>query len=139
MSNSKGSIGQAYIVAHLLERDYNVLIPVQEGLPYDLVVEKGGQYRRVQCKYRKAERGAIKVPKRNNDYRGIGTVVYSRDNIDGFAIYCPDYRQIYYVPIGDLDGTTKSLCLRIEAPKNRQVKGIRTAADYLYPERLFQN
>lgn len=138
MSNSKGSIGQAFIVAHLLENDYNVLVPVQDGLPYDLVIERQGQYRRLQCKYRKADKGAIKVPKRNNDYRGVGTTVYSQENIDGFAVFCPDNRQIYYVPVLELDAISKNLCLRIEAPKNQQVKGVRNAADYLSPERLFE-
>lgn len=137
MSNSKGSIGQAYIAAHLLESGYNVLTPMTAGLPYDLVIEKHGVYRRLQCKYRSAEQGAVKVPKRNNDYRGVGTIVYSRENIDGFAVYCPDTRQIYYVPIEELDGIEKHLCLRITAPKNNQLKGIRLASDYLDPERLF--
>lgn len=137
MSNSKGSIGQAVIIAHLLESGYNVLTPVADGLPYDIVVERGGVYKRLQCKYRSAEAGAIKVPKRNNDYRGVGTVTYSKENIDGFAIYCPDNRGVYFVPIEDLDATAKHLCLRITPPRNGQVKGIHLAAVYTDVGRLF--
>jgi hypothetical protein len=136
MSNSKGSIGQAFIVAHLLESGFNVLVPVQDGLPYDLVVERSGAYRRLQCKYRTAENGAIKVPKRNNDHRGIGTIVYTKENIDAFAVYCPDNRQIYFVLIEELADISKHLCLRISSPRNNQSRGVRLAADYLDPERL---
>jgi hypothetical protein len=137
MSNSKGSIGQAFIAAHLLESGFNVLVPVQDGLPYDLVIERGGVYKRVQCKYRTAENGAVKVPKRNNDYRGVGTVVYCKANVDAFAIYCPDNKQIYFVLIEELDGISKHLCLRIDSPRNNQAKGVRLAVDYLNPERIF--
>lgn len=137
MSNTKGSIGQAFIVAHLLESGYNVLLPATAGLPYDIVVERDGQYRRVQCKYRTAEAGAIKVPKRNSDHRGFETVAYSKANIDAFAVYSPDSRQVYYVPVEELDGISKHLCLRLVPARNNQAKGIRMATEYLDPQRLF--
>ena len=46
-----------------------------------------------------------------------------------FAVYFPDKDTVYMVPVEDVGRT--SAMLRLEPPKNGQVKGVRLAASYL--------
>jgi len=45
-----------------------------------------------------------------------------------FGVYCSELNKVYLVPVMDV-GTTQA-SLRLEAPKNGQVKGIRLASEY---------
>lgn len=52
---------------------------------------------------------------------------YTND-VDYFAVYSPDLRKIYLVPIAHV-GNTES-CLRLVPAKNNQEKHVKYAADY---------
>jgi PD-(D/E)XK nuclease superfamily protein len=53
------------------------------------------------------------------------------DEIDLFAVYCPDTERVYVIPV---DEATESVgSLRVLPPANGQARRIRWAADYELP------
>jgi hypothetical protein len=131
-----GEQSEAIIMAKLLEVGYSVLMPFGDNRRYDLVIEDAdGQFWRVQCKtgwlendgdyiefatastYYHTRAGRMDHGRR--DYRG---------QIDYFAVYCPETRKVYLVPIDQVGNT--SAMLRLEPTKNNQKKNVRWAKDY---------
>lgn len=53
-------------------------------------------------------------------------------DVDLFVVFCPDTEHIYAVPIEDAKRGGVQY-LRVDAPRNSQVKGICWAADYALP------
>lgn len=51
----------------------------------------------------------------------------NKDEIDLYCIYCPDTDECYY--LNPLD-YKRSVTLRVEAPRNNQLKNVRLAADF---------
>jgi hypothetical protein len=51
---------------------------------------------------------------------------------DVFLVHCPDTERIYAVPVGD-SGVLMTASLRVDAPANNQLKGIRWATDHELP------
>lgn len=52
--------------------------------------------------------------------------------IDAFAVYCPEVKRAFLVPIGELTSPNYGY-LRVEAPPNGQIRNIRWATDYEIP------
>lgn len=50
-SKHKGSYAVAQCVAKMYEKGYEVLFPLGDRMPYDLVIDDGKTLRKVQCKY----------------------------------------------------------------------------------------
>jgi len=124
-----GDITEAMVLAALLESGATILAPFGNSHRYDLVVEKDGNFLRVQCKTGRLKNGAIQAKAcsiqnphlggRSKDYLGQAEL---------FGIYCPETHGVYLVPV---DGSpTNTISLRLEPTRNRQAKGIRWAKDY---------
>ena len=118
-----GNITEARILAELASRGMNVLVPFGQGLPYDLVVEKDGKFQRVQCKTGALRNGVVVFNTSSDDhgsYEGL---------VDVFAVFCPQNGKVYWVPIAAA-GTQTGMYLRVDPPKNGQVKNIRYAREF---------
>ena len=50
--------------------------------------------------------------------------------IDAFAVYCPELRASFLVPIADVSAAQRA-ALRVSAPISNQATGIRWAAHYV--------
>ena len=50
-SKEKGDLAVAYAIAYYVEKGYEVLTPLGDKKPYDIVLEKNNVFTRVQCKY----------------------------------------------------------------------------------------
>ena len=131
-----GEQSEAIITAKLLEAGYSVLMPFGDNRRYDLVIEDAdGKFGRIRCKTGWLENDgdyiefataskyyhtrAGRTDHGRRDYRG---------QIDYFAVYCPETRKAYFVPI-DHVGNNNAL-LRLEPTKNNQKKNVRWAEDY---------
>lgn len=132
-----GDRSTAYVLATLLEIFDHVLLPFGENSRYDLLVDTGSQFIRVQCKtgrlrkgsilfpavssyyhYPSASRSAVPDEHRKRDYRG---------DADIFGVYCADNGKVYFVPVEEVG---KAGNLRVEQSLNNQVKRIRWAVHY---------
>jgi hypothetical protein len=130
-SDEKGSIAEAAIVAAAIKLRVPVLKPINDGRRYDLVFELGNRFLRVQCKWAPRRGNCILVGscscRRGRD--GFIRSMYSPNEVDVVAAYCPDIDQCFAIPIARIDGHP-SMTLRLSPTRNNQRKGVNWARDF---------
>lgn len=137
-----GDRSEAHVLAALVDHFPTVLTPWGENCRYDFVVETDdGELLRIQCKTGRLRRGAILFHTSSFTYHhpkheGRGTVEHCSKGYEGdvdlFAVYCPDTRGVYLVPLDDVPASGGTL--RVAPTKNGQHARIRWAAQYeLHP------
>jgi hypothetical protein len=62
-----------------------------------------------------------------SDRRGTHTVPIDKREVDIFCVYCPDTDECYYLAPGEFGSNAT---LRVERPKNGQMKGVKFASDF---------
>lgn len=123
-----GNISEAKVLTLLLELGYKVSIPFGVGCSYDCVIDDGTNLQRLQVKTGRLRNGCIHFAAwSHNGSRGNHLKKRYTDRADLFAVYCPDNNKVYLVPVKDvgLNGL-----LRIDVPRNGNVKRIRWAESY---------
>ena len=124
-----GDRTEAIVMAALLQVYESVLIPFGNGRRYDMVVDSGSRFLRIQCKTGRLRKGAVEFnthsqdPK-NRGGRGVGY----RGQIELFGVHCPETGKVYLVPAEDV--AENHGYLRVEPPRNGQLRGIRMAEKY---------
>ncbi len=100
---------------------------------YDLAIDTGGRFTRVQCKTGRLKNGCVIFATKST--RANRTECFSRGyegEIDFFAVYCEALDRLYAVPV---EIAPKGYCvLRVDRPANNQETSIRWAKDYEVPE-----
>lgn len=134
MVNTK-SIGErteAIVLAELLKAGYVVLLPFGDNQRYDLVIERGGEFKRVQCEtarlYSRHQNVLTFATSSSYAHRGRPSKDY-RGEADFFGVYSPDTGQCYLVPVDDVG--IKEARLRVAPALNNQTANIRLADNYL--------
>jgi hypothetical protein len=127
-----GIEAEAAILADLVRRNCRVLIPFGDSCRYDLLIDREGEFIRIQCKTGRLFRGAVyfKPYSKIGNGRGQGRRQYTKEEIDLFAVYCPELSTIFYMPIEDCKATTHK-ALRVEPAKNGAEKNITYASQYI--------
>jgi hypothetical protein len=108
----KGKRTEAAILCVLDGLGKSVLIPWGEER-YDLVVDEGGGFQRIQCKPGILRRGCIEFKTCIQDIRRPAGDGGYHGQIDSFAVYCPQNRKVYLIPIADVPCLTLGT-LRLE-------------------------
>lgn len=105
MRNTKhtGDIAVAIIAARLLQAEYAVLVPMGDNQPYDLVIEKEGIFKRIQCKNGRITKNgrAIKFST-CSVYSHKPGVFVKKDytgRADYFGVYVPILDKVFLVPV----------------------------------------
>jgi hypothetical protein len=124
---TRGNAAEAQILSEFVCKGFNVLTPFGGGQPYDLAVDLGDGFLRVQCKTAwLVARGCLAFHCRATDH-GRGRVPY--DGLaDLFAVYLPPTDGIYLIPVRAVPGHVGRM--RLEPAKNNQRRGVRFAADF---------
>ena len=123
------------VLARLVQAGKEILVPFGENQRYDLVIDEGDRFIRVQCKTGRLRKGAISFNTCSVDYHhpnSRGSRPYRRDycgDAELFGVYCLATDGVYLVPVEDVGRSTASL--RIEPTRNGQAKKIRWAKNYL--------
>lgn len=130
-TKTAGDLAEAAILKQFFLKGYKVLKPFGDNYQYDLVVDNGQGFKRVQCKsaaYHK-DKGAIYCLLMRKEYvnKKYINVLYRKEDVDYFALYCKDIDRAYLIPNQD---NLASITLRVEPPKNNQSKGVIYAKDY---------
>jgi hypothetical protein len=123
---------EAAILAELVQRGYQVLVPFGVNQRYDLVLDIEGEFVRAQCKTGRLRDGVIRFHTcsvRSNTHRTFYRD-YSGD-ADVFLVYCRETSHIYAVPVAEIGPSIGFL--RVDPPQNGQEAGIRWARDYELP------
>lgn len=116
----------------LVRRGFKVLTPLGVNQRYDLVVDTGAGFLRIQCKTGRVDKGCVVF--NTKSVRSSRTGIFSRcyvGAVDLFAVHCPDTGGIYVVPVDGLPVDEARLRLRPTA--NNQSRGVRWATDYSLP------
>jgi hypothetical protein len=134
MGNTKtiGNATEAVVMAEFLKAGFPVLIPFGENSRYDLVVEAGGRFLRVQCKTASpCGQGVIRFHARSvrlKDGRGGIENRSYRGQADLFGAYSPFAGQVYILAVDEVPET--DVWLRLTPAKNNQQLRIRLAEDH---------
>lgn len=128
-----GDASEAMVIARLVQAGKMVLLPFGENHRYDLVLDEGTEFVRVQCKTGKLRQGAIWFNTCSVAYQrtDLGFKAYHVDYkgaADLFGVYCQVTDAVYLVPVKDVGNTMGTL--RVEPTRNGQAKKIRWAKDY---------
>jgi len=123
-----GDKSQAIILAELIRAGKVVLLPFGDNQRYDLVIDDGGIFTRVQCKTGNLVDGVITFPASSSyTHRGGKRKSYTGE-IEMFAVYCPDTDKVYTILVSECPVSHCSL--RVDPPLNNNVVRIRWAKDY---------
>ncbi len=129
-TKQKGDLGVLKAQVDLFEQGFTILAPLTEHAPFDLVAYKDGKFQRVQVKYRKLDKFGkldVKFSTCWTDKRGTHTVPVDKDEVDLYCVYCPETDECYYLNPREYGS---NVTLRVETPKNSQLKNVKFAADY---------
>jgi len=135
----KGAIGaesEAVIAASLIQAGYTVLTPNGYMHRYDLVIEDAnGEFWKIQCKtaWLSKDRATLRFNGYSLLMKGQKGRLESKrmgyeNDVDYFAVYSPDTRKVYILPITHVKNTEN--CLRLIPTGNNQEKNVRYAAEY---------
>jgi hypothetical protein len=120
------------IMLGLRRAGYDVLVPFGENTRYDLVIEAGARFSRVQCKTGRLRSGAVRFNACSTYAHHPNPKFVRRDytdEIDFFGIYCPETGGVYLVPITEAP-IRRQGALRVMPTRNNQSRNIRFAARY---------
>ena len=125
-TKDKGNRAEGAVMAALIKKGKQVLLPIGENQRYDLVVDEGeGRFIRIQCKcgHLNSSRSVLIFRACSiHGHRGRGTKDY-RGEADSSEL-----DKVYLVPVSAVAKTCGNL--RLTPSKNNQTKGILVATQY---------
>ena len=114
-TNKIGDICEVKVLADLVGKGYTVLQPFGDNARYDLVVDNGTKFIRIQCKSGRLRDGCVLFNTYStHTHRGGAAKKGYAGEADVFASYCPDTDEVYYVSVDE--APTARLQLRVEPP-----------------------
>jgi hypothetical protein len=129
-----GDKTEAMVIARLVQAGKTVLLPFGENQRYDLVIDEGDHFVRVQCKTGRLKEGAIRFNTCSYSYhhpnnRGLRASRHPYyGQADAFGVYCSETDRAYLVPV---ESVGRSLAaLRVNRPRNNQSRKVRWARDF---------
>lgn len=115
-------------MAQLLQVYDCVLIPFGNGRRYDLVVDDGERFLRIQCKTGRLRNGAVVFNASSSHWHRGGADKGYRGEAEFFGVYCQETGKVYVVPVGEVTETRGYL--RVVPAVNSQTQGVRWASQY---------
>ena len=133
----RGDATEAIVRMAFVVRGVTVLEPVGDNEPYDIVVDRNGEFSRIQVKtaYDGPNGGSVRFETRTTRVKSSG---YEPGRYDGriefFAVFSPETGDIYLVPVEDAQ--KDAMTIRYRTAKNNNTSQINWHADYLLDEPL---
>lgn len=130
-TKDKGDLGLLKVQCKICELGHIILNPMTEHSPFDFVSYKDGKFYRIQVKYRSMKNGCVQVPFRTswNDRNGTHSRYYNLNDIDIFAVYCPNTDKCYFIHTNEYKNN-KYISLRITPAKNNQKTNVLFAKEF---------
>ena len=102
-TKTKGDIAEQAVKLKALLNNWNVLDPVGDRLPYDLVFEIDGKFVRIQIKSawfnQKAKNYVVDTRRSQTNQRSIKRKPYCSNDFDFAIIYIDDLDIFYIIPV----------------------------------------
>lgn len=119
----KADIAESAVATALLERDFRVLKPVGDRLPYDLAVDHRGTLIRIQVKHAwfdvKKRMFLVDSRRTKTNRRTMVRQPYSAADFDFAIIYLGEPRVFYVMPVDVFVTYTSSVCM-VESQKRQR-------------------
>lgn len=132
-SNDKGAIAETGVMMAAVRLSIPVYRPLHEHARVDLVLDVGGRFWGVQCKWANlsADSSVVVIRLRTNRYTPNGYVVstYDASEVDFFGAYCADLDRCFLLPISRYEGVG-CVHLRLTPARNGQVACTNLADDF---------
>ena len=137
MKGAMGAESEAIIAAALIQAGYTVLTPNGYMHRYDIVIEDAnGAFWKIQCKTAwltgdgsTVDFSTASLLQAGQRGRKVSTRKTYKNDVHFFAVYSPDTRKVYLIPIEGTPNTIMRLRLT-DTSKNGQIKHIRWAKEY---------
>ena len=126
-----GTIGEQVLITEFIKHGIDVLLPIGDNQPYDIVILYNGRFMKVQVKTTENIKDGKMVFSTNitNPHKKTCRK-YINEEIDLFGLYCIENNYIGLMEYKDY--TAKDTIIRIEHTKNNQRLGIKLADDYKF-------
>lgn len=125
-----GAISETACLAKFVELGWAVYLPYGDNARADMIIERPGVGRceKVQVKTARLRNGKLQASCCSSyEHRGRRAKGYVGE-VDWFAFYSPDLRQVYMVRPEDVG--KNMVTFRLSKTQNNQQKGVRIAQDY---------
>lgn len=131
-TKAKGDLAVAKVVADLTEKGFDILLPLSEHLPFDLVAHKENNLYKIQVKFSSIKNGCITAHLYSTwaDRNGSHRTYIDKSKVDFFAIYCGENNTCYYFNPSKFENTTQVI-LRLEPSKISGNLNIKFAKDFI--------
>lgn len=129
-TKSLGDLGVLKAQVDLYQKGFLILEPKTEHAPFDLVVYKHGDFKRVQVKARTLSSKGTVFIQFSSSYstsKGSYSKEIDKDEVDIYCVYIPELDKCFYFNPKDFN---KSATLRKEPTKNNQKEGINLLSNY---------
>ena len=118
-----GERSEGMVIAALLRAGELVAQPFGDNQRYDLLVDRGGRFLRIQVKTgrrltRGNSAGTIVFPTCSSQAHRGGPSLPYHGQADYFAVYCPETDKVYFVAVSEC-GSYRAV-LRLEPPRKQQ-------------------
>lgn len=136
MVNTKryGNIGEAMAISLFVKHGIPIAIPFGDNEKYDLIAEFNGKLNKIQVKtsISKAENGTVTfdVTSSSLHRKNVSKAKYTKNDIDYFFCYNIETNKSFLIEAPETP--VNMITIRIDPPKNKQVKNIRYEKDYLF-------
>jgi hypothetical protein len=106
-TNHKGNVAELAVAAELVGAGLSVLKPLTEHERYDLAIEIGGRFLRIQVKHAMLDGNVVRVhlSRSRRGPNGLISHRYTRDEIDAIGAYCSELKHCYLIPFDDVGGS----------------------------------
>lgn len=118
-ASDTGEVAEMKCQIAFKRKSWTVLEPFGHEQPYDFVVEKGGEFKRIQSKNGRLDGGSIDVHVCTYGSSG-GVRTYSDEEIEAFGVYCPETDEVYVVPVNE--APNQNMRLRVEQSDSHNVR-----------------
>jgi hypothetical protein len=114
-----GEIGERIAIGELSKFGLDVLLPMSDNLPFDLVVYRHNKLFRCQVKtsFVMNENGSVTFDLSTNNWYSGGVYKYTKEDYD--VLICCDGSDIYLFPIKEVENR-KAIVVRMVPTKNNQ-------------------
>lgn len=128
-----GEIGERIAIGELAKYGIDVMLPMTDNLPFDIVVYYNNKFYKCQVKTSRtvSKEGSKVFDVRTNDWYRHTSYTYTREDVDVW-ILC-DLENIYLLKFDELK-CKSAISLRESATRNNQQNGVRLASDYIISE-----
>lgn len=136
MNNTKqlGLLGELKAQFDFIEQGFDVSIPQGDYCAYDFLACKNGKIYKIQVKScEKIKDGKMQFDLSSRNY--YVDKQYTNEEVDYFYLFCLENKQGYLYKL-ESSSNIRGIYLRIEPPRNNQVKGINFAKDFEFNKKI---